>query len=270
MENKFTQLDNDFITLWSYYLLTGTLSGKMVAIKQLAKMGQVNAIQAWYQFNDIGACHEIDIKLNNLEKGELSYEILNAAASYDKCDRSQQNEFKALIKRMSTVLRDYHETCQITKEQFEEDTQAIRDSIADIPFIAKQEKATKWAFSEAKQTEDLYTFERANELLLAQAPFCLTQKQRKALSDKVKNNNKELVRSFSLQFVKNLTEDRFWTAEKDPQFAFNFAKSIKLFKDPKKTQSLDNLATKILGTLSQRELSPELLDALYEEEHVVF
>ena len=270
MKKELTQLDNDFITVWSYYLLTDSLSGKGVAIKQLAKMGQPNAIQAWYQFNDIGTCPAIDKKLAELEQRDSSFEVVYASACREKADRDQQLAFRSLIKRMSKVISDYNETCQITKEQFDQEVQSIKTAIENIPFVAKQTEATALALSTAKKSGDLIEKERANELYFSQAPYCLTDKQRDSLRQKVEKNNKNIVAQLYLKIEENLSTDKSWNATNDPELTFTFAKAIKLFKEFNKSPRLDNIATKILGTLSQRELSEELLDAIYNEENVNF
>lgn len=48
IEYNFNDLDNDFITLWSNYLLYDDTSSIMAPLKELAELGQINAIQCWY------------------------------------------------------------------------------------------------------------------------------------------------------------------------------------------------------------------------------
>jgi len=48
MEGRHTALDDDFITVWSKYMLTLNEDEMMPAITALAEMGQLNAVAKWY------------------------------------------------------------------------------------------------------------------------------------------------------------------------------------------------------------------------------
>ena len=48
LEYNFNSLDDDFITLWSQYILYNDTSIIIKPLQELAEKGQINAIQSWY------------------------------------------------------------------------------------------------------------------------------------------------------------------------------------------------------------------------------
>ena len=134
-----------------------------------------------------------------------------------------------------------------------------------IPFIKYHEEATNMALKDAQATDDVYVRERATELLLEHRNFCLTPVQRKKVDEKIARDNKSVFTDLYYAIQEKLAKNRYWTSLDDPKLAFTFAKSVKMFNSPSNPSKIDNLATKILGTLSQRELSSELYDAMEEE-----
>lgn len=54
LEKNFNELDNDFVTCWSYYIINQELRNKFYALKVLASMGQINAMQCLPLLTDCG------------------------------------------------------------------------------------------------------------------------------------------------------------------------------------------------------------------------
>ncbi len=91
LEYDFNELDNDFITLWSKYIMTGGDMRLCKDIEQLAELGQINAIQSWYLIKGKDVQNEtIDNYVNEFEKhnGPSANELLAIAHRY----YSQENE----------------------------------------------------------------------------------------------------------------------------------------------------------------------------------
>ena len=110
IEKNVTQLDQDFITIWSYYVLCGINNDRVeqkvnIDITKLAELGQINAIQSYYLFNQPGNNKVIDEQVLDLEyKFELNFnEKLALANYYESLERTQQdkqdlyNEIKSKI-----------------------------------------------------------------------------------------------------------------------------------------------------------------------------
>ena len=110
IEKEVSQLDQDFITIWSYYVLCGINNNHVeqkvnIDITKLAEQGQINAIQSYYLFNQPGNNKVIDEQVLDLEyKLELNFnEKLALANYYESLERTQQdkqdlyNEIKSKI-----------------------------------------------------------------------------------------------------------------------------------------------------------------------------
>lgn len=48
IQGNLTKLDNDFITIWSHYVLYREIDKD--ALRKLAELGQINAVQSYYLF----------------------------------------------------------------------------------------------------------------------------------------------------------------------------------------------------------------------------
>ena len=79
LEKNFSSLDDDFITLWSTYLVNHKYKEISSNLQKLAELGQVNAIQSWYLWNKPGTNDVIDENCKNLSNDSNS---LYAKANY--------------------------------------------------------------------------------------------------------------------------------------------------------------------------------------------
>ena len=82
IEYDFNELDNDFITLWSKFLLTNDKKAIIDGIEALAEMGQINAVQSWYLINQGTQNKNID-KILSSYNGSNFNEYLAMANAID-------------------------------------------------------------------------------------------------------------------------------------------------------------------------------------------
>ena len=112
LEQKLTTPDFEYIKLYSEFMIDRNPSAINDRIKDLALKGQLNAIQTWYTYNNIGDCVEIDKIVESLK--EYTYDELLAKGIYLMHSQkkladnliSKYNELYKLIKEMHKD--DYH------------------------------------------------------------------------------------------------------------------------------------------------------------------
>ena len=111
IEKNVTQLDQDFITVWSKYFLNDfDDSDIQEEIKLLAEQGQLNAIHSWYLANKIGDNYTIDNQIINLmHKGSHTYDELWTISTYlgnDERNNQGRQEIEEEIKEL-TLKNDF-------------------------------------------------------------------------------------------------------------------------------------------------------------------
>lgn len=112
LEYNFNNYDNDFITIWCRYLVTKDENFVLPSIEELAEKGQINALQAWYNFKQPGDNCKIDSILNSYNGG--NFNELIAMANYHYYDENIHeiiNEFNEAHKKAM-----YYSNLQIESE----------------------------------------------------------------------------------------------------------------------------------------------------------
>lgn len=87
LEYNFNDLDNDFITIWSHWILHHDTSAIMEPLTRLAEMGQINAIQSYYLLKKENETNEVIDRLVNSFYGQSfneSFAIANKIYSENR------------------------------------------------------------------------------------------------------------------------------------------------------------------------------------------
>ena len=85
LEYDFNELDNDFITLWSKYILWNDATSIIKPLERLAEMGQINAIQSWYLIKKQEERNEkIDAIVDSYYGKSFNEAIAIACREYDR------------------------------------------------------------------------------------------------------------------------------------------------------------------------------------------
>lgn len=85
LEYDFNQLDDDFITLWSHYILWNDAEKIIKPLERLAEKGQINAIQSWYLLKRQRDKNEtIDAIVDGFYGDSFNEELAIAHREYDK------------------------------------------------------------------------------------------------------------------------------------------------------------------------------------------
>ena len=123
---ELTNLDNDFITLWSDFILNGPSDKFRTALTKLAELGQINAIQSWLLINEGKTENKkIEDYVKNIEKNSsLNYnEMIVLAHKY------YQNE-KFSIQRQFRLYYDQKQL--INKNSFNWDDSTLENNEAEL------------------------------------------------------------------------------------------------------------------------------------------
>ena len=124
LEYDFNTLDDDFITLWSHYILWND-AGKIIRpLESLAEKGQINAIQSWYLLKKQEEKNEvIDAMVDGFRGGSFNEELAIANREYDRIkDKLHElNKKIAFYEKQGDALADryWDEGFRISYEQNE-------------------------------------------------------------------------------------------------------------------------------------------------------
>ena len=138
LEYNFNELDDDFITLWSRYLLSHDETQIAADLEKLAELGQINAIQSYYLF------------LVNARKTETNSEIdkrvdENFYSRNFNYLLAQANRIMATDVEERSLLNDLMATYQLEEEEIDKKTKEVKYFKHPIgPYLeAKRDAAVK-------------------------------------------------------------------------------------------------------------------------------
>lgn len=237
LETRLTELDLEFIKLWSEFLLEDNANAIMPKLKDLAMKGQINAIQEWYRFNEIGDCVEIDNITQNL-KG-LTYDELLAIARFNHTSKEQVESANILLKEWLELIdkceNNYHEeagfrcTYKVWGDNtpFETRIKEIKDT--EIPqkaqFVDYYNQAINKAYTLYSRTLNIYILEKNLEMTktLQKTPYIGNG----WLTKNIKVLHNEYAKA--LKTKQKQSKPYVLKATDDPQFFFHYSKSILLW-----------------------------------------
>jgi hypothetical protein len=250
LEYSFNQLDNDFITVWCKYLLTGDKKLVMEEIRGLAEMGQINAIQAWYYFNKVGENETIDKLVETM--GD-SYNETYVRARIGAKDALQIEEHNRLL----AFADEEHYVSGFRSGYYEltERAENSRKEIRELPFIDDYYSAISRAFQIGHRTNDILVLETANEMYSELSSKIGIDSYERDMWKKIKKINSEIISHISKSYKKEKKENTSFNPLNNPRICFAYVKAILLFNE--KHREKDN-AIKILKELANREYSCDL------------
>lgn len=109
LEYDFNQLDDDFITIWSKYVLYHDTSSIIEPLRMLAEKGQINAVQSWYLIKKPEEKSDIIDNIVDSYRGESYNESLAIAHRIYDRDRVELKELKDRINYNFQLGCDYGE-----------------------------------------------------------------------------------------------------------------------------------------------------------------
>lgn len=233
LEENFTPLDDDFITLWSKYIVSNENYHEISCeLEKLAELGQINAIQSWYLFNKPGVNDMIDKNCKGLGSDSNS---LWAKANYEWLAFNEWIEdYETLTKKVNYQGEFF--------EAIKEKPLIPAGVINQTEYVRKVFQAIRAGETEYQETQNPLTLQRYLEMV-ASKPFEPTLKEKRE------------TKNCALQLRKELY-NLFWQ-NPIPQIEFALGKNLYYFDGNKKTKQE---GLQLLTDLSDRGYSKDLLD----------
>ena len=260
---KFTALDNDFITVWSNFLYGKDMDAIDKQLTTLAEMGQVDAMAKFYKFHNVGENPTIDnladsIRITNMTAKECKVKASKAYAQHKvslgnliakyiiSCDKYGASSTYAIFNNPNI------------------DSANVKEALKDNPYVMFSQKAIRMAFEEAhedrciqedatewaREFPDILRFDttvkKEIETLLNQ-----NDNLRLSLKNSVTHINTEALGDE--EFIKNTLRNP------NSVVAFAYAKNLTMNENTTRNQILGR---KILFDLKSRPLSQELVSRL--------
>ena len=244
LEYDFNELDNDFISLWSKYLLTNDTSKIMKNITKLAELGQINAIQSYYILTD-EENKQIDSFTNKTNLPDVNSASANLIlAKTHRLYQELQRDLECLREIKDRNTESYHTLVREFNEKI-------------LTYLCGVETYLKAASYHYGLTRNALVAER-----LIEVSEGVGKNNLKHLKDANEYCNSRLDLSdtykpqlFLKSTVAKLLKDMYVAEPKNPQVAFAYAKNLLFFSFGGKKKAE---ACSILQELSERELSETL------------
>ena len=232
LEFNYNSLDDEFVTFWSRHLTGVQDIDMLTGLERLAEKGQINAIQNWYLYNEVGKNKKID-KIVESMKGE-NFNELYAMANYFFMRPDLFQKFCDLNTQYQDIEDDIIECAEeegLSVEDMEEDLEDIKKQIFDMPHVKLIYKAYNEATKCYKETKNILVLSTANEILDCIPQMIPLNIDTDEMEAKTKKQN-EIIHKYLLTQYRNNAQDnpQFSPADK-PNLAFQLAKTILAFHE---------------------------------------
>ncbi len=251
LQGNLTKLDNDFITIWSNYMLYREIDKD--ALKALAEMGQINAVQSFYLFffrkdrspkvdeiveNYKGINPDEDFAKANKLRFDKAEDIVKVDKLILAISEIEDDINELQRKYDNTLIVEYAEQRDIERQanrKFEQKKELEKD-FYNISFIKLKKECIGEYWNIGLQTKNPLFCERAVELQRSMPMFDLAD-----LRKCVKITRKGLMKAYKKD-------------KEDTLVQFALGKNLLMFRGSDKEKELGNL---LLKNLASRELSKE-------------
>ena len=250
LEKDLTPLDNDFITVWSRYLKGGNYSDIKSDIWRLARLGQVNAMQVWYDHNTIGTDGVIDANVKFYEE-ETDLHSLYLLGQYEKNQPDQCFKYMTLAREYREIENKLSYGKGFMLENLQRKPQ-IWAEIYNQQFAIYYIGAINAGFDDLEEEENPLVMQSLCEIMNSISGWFFADPDKSELIEKISALSNIAVRDLSKAFSKVRGRTVEEKAKKSPQLAFQLAKCIKYFHS--KHNALVEEADKIIDSLASREL----------------
>lgn len=275
LEYDFGVLDDDFITVWSMYILTQDYNCIKGNLEKLAEMGQINAVQSWYLFQNIGDNEHIDEIVRGYSG--RSFNEAFALGNFMERNQDQRKRYAEIVNRLAEVVDEempkFENEQGLLKEGLSprekvrysdlgEERNSLVAELKRLPIFIYFNNACLGAVEQAKSIGCPLCAQRYIEMksrFIDLTPFNAEKEGLRKWFDKnMKRSMKRLLKVFDEK-----TKYEGATVRSIPQISFALGKAI-VFSEDVKNKTRD-LGVKILQSLSTRDFSNQFVDYRLKE-----
>ena len=245
LEYDFNALDDDFITLWSHYILWNDSEKIIKPLERLAEKGQINAIQSWYLLKrQEDSNTTIDSIVDGFRGGSFNEELAIAHREYDKI-KDKLHELRDQIafytEQGYALLKDrwnkgYGYTLPDDQNEYYIKRDRLVDKYKSSEYARHLILAADFAENACRNTKKATVFERLFEIY-ASNPLILD-------NDRIEKKTIRKTGKILANYVKEHPEDS--------RARFTLAKNYVFFSDK---QSKQAEGSRILEDLAKRPLT---------------
>ena len=251
IEYNFTELDSDYITLRSQFILNHDYSQIRKQITKLAELGQINAIQTWVMMKEKEETNpKIEKYVDEIYSKDVSHLSMNELIVVMNKELFQGNENVREI--LNELFNSYNNWID-ARNAIDYDKRKVEDAVRDFEEI--KEKLYRTKFGKCLQYFKGY---ESNSALSLQRQCEYLDAVYQEIWSRI---SKEGIKHIRKILLKKCTSRHGCTEKERPFVEYALAKNIEFFKDVVRTNlTLRKNAFKIFEKLSQRELSKTLTD----------
>ena len=214
LEYKFNSLDDDFITLWSNYILYNDTTLIIKPLEELAEKGQINAIQSWYLLKKPEQQNAtIDAIVDNFYGHSFNEALAIAHKTYarTKADLDELTDKILELEKRETKYANMNSDPYCSEISYFNELQYMVDKYRQTEFADKIRDAAKITSQTAQNTKSCLVFERlyeicsASPLIFSDVEICKgdIRNVRRALLNRLKLNPNDAVAKFA--YAKDLS-----------------------------------------------------------------
>lgn len=173
LENKnLTELDNDFITVWSHLIVYREIDYEKIYIERLAELGQINAIQSYYLIKDSDEGNKvIDERVEKLNPNSFNNSLAKAHYYEAIEEKTYLEENQRELNKLIDFRKENFYALMKIGRLHEIDSQ-IEELLSDrdkTKYGKNLRSALRQVFGYFESTRNILTYQRYLEIYLGNA-----------------------------------------------------------------------------------------------------
>ena len=167
LEYNFNSLDDDFITLWSQYILYNDTAMIIKPLEELAEKGQINAIQSWYLLkNPEEKNATIDAIVDGYYGDSFNESLATANRLYSQ-NKQQINHLREKIVETTDKKSEYISRFGHSSDWINQDLNQLINKYLNTEYATQHQKTLQLAEHTALSLSSATAWQRLYELYLA-------------------------------------------------------------------------------------------------------
>lgn len=262
MEFKMNELNNDYITLWSRYFFSDAKAEVLKQLEVMAEMGQINAIQSWYELHYVGENTKIDAIAETM-RAEDDFNHQYAKGLYLFKKPEVQKEYYDLRRKMGKCMYASNRTKKKgLASLYTEEAIKLARQVMDLAPVKHYQKAYEMALELGKEYQSGVFFERANEIMATIRNYHPLPEKQIELNKDICKSNKEIRRILEKEYARLNESIMDFNPTDSPVLSFYLARSYDCFQENSVNEKKHREVTSIYEKLANREYSKTFKRAL--------